>query len=94
MFWVTCLLGCLSVVAGVVALTRRPGACSLAWLSGSLLLGLFCLASVLWGNVGSDAATVLDTVEGWAYGACFLVVADALCAAVVVVRLARASRVE
>lgn len=33
-----------------------------------------CLTSVLWGNTVVDDSTLLDTVNGWFFGAAFLMV--------------------
>lgn len=92
MFWLILALGAVSIVAAGIAAASRPGVRSLGWLAGSFLLAASCFALVLWANCSADAATVLDTVEGWRFGATIVMVVDVLFAAVCAMRLARARR--
>lgn len=73
----------LPVVAAVRPRSRERvlGLVALAY----LFLGL-CLTSVFWINTIADASTVLDTVNGWLFGAVFLMVWATLLAAVAIAR--------
>ena len=79
-------LGVPVLVLPVVAVIVQPSARTLGLVAASFFFLTLCLTSVLWGNTVSDAATLEDTVNGWFFGAAFLMVWATLFSGVAVVR--------
>ena len=84
-------LGVPVLVLPVAAATVQPSARSLGIVSASYFFLALCLTSVLWGNTVVDDSSILDTVNGWFFGAAFLMVWATLFSAVAVVRYCRRS---
>ena len=84
-------LGVPVLVLPVVAVTVQPSARTLGLVAASFFFLTLCLTSVLWGNTVSDAATLEDTVNGWFFGAAFLMVWATLFSVVAVARFVRHS---
>ena len=85
------VLGVPAFVSPVVAATVRPGARALGLVAAGYFFLALCLTSVLWGNTVADVATLEDTVEGWFFGAAFLMVWATLFSGVAVARSCRHS---
>ena len=84
-------LGVPVLVLPVVAVAVQPSARTLGLVAASYFFLALCLTSVLWGNTVSDAATLEDTVNGWFFGAAFLMVWATLFSGVAVARYCRRS---
>lgn len=84
-------LGVPALVLPVVAVVVQPSARTLGLVAACYFFLALCLTSVLWGNTVADAATVEDTVNGWFFGAAFLMVWATLFSGVAVVRYCRRS---
>ena len=84
-------LGVPVLVLPVAAATVQPSARSLGIVSASHFFLALCLTSVLWSNTVVDDSSLLDTVNGWFFGAAFLMVWAALFSGVAVVRYCRRS---
>ena len=85
------VLGLPVLVLPVVAVAVQPSARTLGFVAASYFFLALCLTSVLWGNTVADAATVEDTVNGWFFGAAFLMVWSTLFSGVAVARYVRHS---
>mgnify|MGYP000392932429 CR=1 FL=1 len=85
-------LGVPVLVLPVLAATVQTSARTLGLVAASFFFLTLCLTSVLWGNTVSDAATLEDTVNGWFFGAAFLMVWAPLFSGVAVARYCRRSR--
>ncbi len=79
-------LGLPVLVLPVAAATVRPGARTLGLVATGYFFLALCLTSVLWGNTVVDDSSLLDTVNGWFFGAAFLMVWATLFSGVAVVR--------
>lgn len=84
-------LGVPVLVLPVVAVTVRPSARTLGLVAASYFFLALCLTSVLWCNVVADDSTLLDTVNGWFFGAAFLMVWATIFSGVAVTRYVRRS---
>ena len=84
-------LGVPVLVLPVAAATVRPRARTLGLVAASYFFLALCLTSVLWGNTVVDDSTLLDTVNGWFFGAAFLMVWAMLFSGVAVARYCRHS---
>ena len=79
-------LGVPVIVLPVVAATVQPRARTLGLVAATYFFLALCLTSVLWGNTVVDDSSLLDTVNGWFFGAAFLMVWATLFSGVAVVR--------
>ena len=79
-------LGIPVLVLPVAAATVQPSARSLGIVSASYFFLALCLTSVLWSNTVVDDSSLLDTVNGWFFGAAFLMVWATLFSGVAVAR--------
>ena len=84
-------LGVPVLLLPVVAATVQPRVRTLGLVAVSYFFLALCLTSVLWCNVVADDSTLLDTVNGWFFGAAFLMVWATLFSGVAVVRCVRHS---
>lgn len=84
-------LGVPVLVLPVAAATVQPSARSLGIVSASYFFLALCLTSVLWSNTVVDDSSLLDTVNGWFFGAAFLMVWATLFSGVAVARYSRRS---
>ena len=84
-------LGVPALLLPVVAVAAQPSARTLGLVAASYYFLALCLTSVLWCNVVADDSTLLDTVNGWFFGAAFLMVWATLFSGVAVVRCVRHS---
>lgn len=84
-------LGVPVLVLPVVAVAVRPSVRTLGLVAASYFFLALCLTSVLWCNVVADDSTLLDTVNGWFFGAAFLMVWATIFSGVAVVRYCRRS---
>lgn len=85
------VLGLPVLVLPVVAVAVQPGARTLGFVAASYFFLALCLTSVLWCNVVADDSTLLDTVNGWFFGAAFLMVWATLFSGVAAARYVRHS---
>lgn len=79
-------LGVPVLVLPVAAATVQPSARTLGLVAASYFFLALCLTSVLWGNTVVDDSSLLDTVNGWFFGAAFLMVWATLFSGVAVAR--------
>lgn len=79
-------LGLPVLVLPVAAATVQPSARTLGLVAASYFFLALCLTSVLWGNTVVDDSTLLDTVNGWFFGAGVLTVWATLFSGVAVIR--------
>lgn len=79
-------LGVPVLVLPVAAATVQPSARTLGLVAASYFFLALCLTSVLWSNTVVDDSTLLDTVNGWFFGAAFLMVWATLFSGVAVAR--------
>ena len=84
-------LGVPVLVLPVAAATVQPSARSLGIVSASYFFLALCLTSVLWSNTVVDDSSLLDTVNGWFFGAAFLMVWATLFSGVALARYSRRS---
>ena len=84
-------LGVPVLVLPVAAATVQPSARSLGIVSASYFFLALCLTSVLWSNTVVDDSSLLDTVNGWFFGAAFLMVWTTLFSVLAVARYSRRS---
>lgn len=84
-------LGVPVLVLPVVAVVVQPSARTLDLVAASYFFLALCLTSVLWCNVVADDSTLLDTVNGWFFGAAFLMVWATVFSGVAVMRYCRRS---
>ena len=84
-------LGVPVLVLPVAAATVQPSARSLGIVSASHFFLALCLTSVLWSNTVVDDSSLLDTVNGWFFGAAFLMVWATLFSGVALARYSRRS---
>ena len=73
----------LPVVAAVRATPQRS---QLALLTASYFFLSLCLTSVLWYNASADTSSLIDTVNGWLFGAAVLLTWSTFFSAVAIVR--------
>ena len=85
------VLGLPVLVLPVVAVAVQPSARTLGLVAANYFFLALCLTSVLWGNTVVDDSTLLDTVNGWFFGAAFLMVWSTLFSGVAVARYCRRS---
>ena len=80
-------LGLPVLVLPVVAAAGSPSqARVLGLVAASYFFVALCLTGVLWFNTVADVSTLIDTVNGWLFGAVFLMVWATLLSAVAIVR--------
>ena len=84
-------LGVPVLVLPVAAATVQPSARTLGLVAVSYFFLALCLTSVLWSNTVVDDSSLLDTVNGWFFGAAFLMVWATLFSVLVVARYCRRS---
>lgn len=84
-------LGVPVLVLPVAAATAQPSARTLGLVAASYFFLALCLTSVLWSNTVLDDSSLLDTVNGWFFGAAFLMVWATLFSGAAVVRYCRRS---
>ena len=84
-------LGVPVLVLPVVAATVQPSARTLGLVAVSYFFLALCLTSVLWSNTVVDDSSLLDTVNGWFFGAAFLMVWATLFSGVALARYSRRS---
>ena len=84
-------LGVPVLLLPVAAATVQPSARTLGLVAASYFFLALCLTSVLWGNTVVDDSSLLDTVNGWFFGAGFLMVWSTLFSGVAVARYFRRS---
>ena len=73
----------LPVVAAVRATPQRS---QLALVAASYFFLSLCLTSVLWYNASADTSSLIDTVNGWLFGAVVLLAWSTFFSAVAIVR--------
>ena len=73
----------LPVVAAVRATPQRS---QLALVAASYFFLSLCLTSVLWYNASADTSSLIDTVNGWLFGAVGLLAWSTFFSAVAIVR--------
>ena len=74
------------VLPVVAAVSPRSRERVLALVAASYLFLALCLVSVLRYNAGADTSSLIDTVNGWLFGAVFLLVWATFFSAVAIVR--------
>ena len=80
-------LGLPVLVLPVVAAVRAaPQKRQLALLTASYFFLSLCLTSVLWYNASADTSSLIDTVNGWLFGAAVLLAWSTFFSAVAIVR--------
>ena len=80
-------LGLPVLVLPVVAAVRAaPQKRQLALVAASYFFLSLCLTSVLWYNASADTSSLIDTVNGWLFGAVVLLVWSTFFSAVAIVR--------
>ena len=80
-------LGLPVLVLPVIAAVRAtPQKSQLALVAASYFFLSLCLVSVLRYNAGADTSSLIDTVNGWLFGAVFLLVWSTFFSAVAIVR--------
>ena len=80
-------LGLPALVLPVVAAVRAtPQRSQLALVAASYFFLSLCLTSVLWYNASADTSSLIDTVNGWLFGAVVLLVWSTFFSAVAIVR--------
>ena len=80
-------LGLPVLVLPVVAAVRAaPQKRQLALLTASYFFLSLCLTSVLWYNASADTSSLIDTVNGWLFGAVVLLAWSTFFSAVAIVR--------
>lgn len=84
-------LGVPVLVLPVAAATVQPSARTLGLVAVSYFFLALCLTSVLWSNTVVDDSSLLDTVNGWFFGAAFLMVWTTLFSVLAVARYSRRS---
>ena len=84
-------LGVPVLVLPVVAATVQPGVRTLGLVAAGYFFLALCLTSVLWSNTVVDDSSLLDTVNGWFFGAAFLMVWTTLFSVLAVARYSRRS---
>lgn len=84
-------LGLPVLVLPVVAATVQPSVRTLGLVATGYFFLALCLTSVLWSNTVVDDSSLLDTVNGWFFGAAFLMVWATLFSGVALARYSRRS---
>ena len=84
-------LGVPVLVLPVVAATVQPSVRTLGLVAAGYFFLALCLTSVLWSNTVVDDSSLLDTVNGWFFGAAFLMVWATLFSGVTLARYSRRS---
>ena len=84
-------LGVPVLVLPLAAATVQPSARTLGLVAVSYFFLALCLTSVLWSNTVVDDSSLLDTVNGWFFGAAFLMVWATLFSVLAVARYSRRS---
>ena len=80
-------LGLPALVLPVVAAVRAtPQRSQLALVAASYFFLSLCLTSVLWYNASADTSSLIDTVNGWLFGAVVLLAWSTFFSAVAIVR--------
>ena len=70
----------------IAAVSPRSRERQLALLAASYFFLSLCLTSVLWYNASADTSSLIDTVNGWLFGAVVLLVWSTFFSAVAIVR--------